>query len=56
MKTKPSMFINTKTMTPYYGIKVLHKGEWVDAGDSNGRFGFKTVEERDTKRKELEAK
>jgi hypothetical protein len=50
------MFVDITTMKPRYGIKVIHKGEWVDAGDSNGRFGFDTPEERNAKRDELEGK
>lgn len=47
------MFVDTNTMTPYYGIKVFAKGEWIDAGGSGGRFAFKTESECDAKRKEV---
>lgn len=56
METRSCMFVDITTMKPRYGIKVIHKGEWVDAGDSNGRFGFDTPEERNAKRDELEGK
>lgn len=56
METKSCMFVDMTTMKPRYGIKVLHKGKWVDAGDNNGRFGFNTPEDRNAKRAELKDK
>lgn len=56
METRSCMFVDIATMKPRYGIKVLNKGKLADAGDSSGKFGFDTPEERNTKRDEMKDK
>jgi hypothetical protein len=42
--------LNNKEM---YGIKVLHNGKWIDAGDDTGLFLFSSKSEREEKIEEL---
>tara|TARA_R110000772_G_scaffold43692_3_gene100691 strand:+ start:3221 stop:3409 length:189 start_codon:yes stop_codon:yes gene_type:complete len=42
--------LNNKEM---YGIKVLHNGKWIDAGDDTGLFLFSSMSEREEKIEEL---
>ena len=53
MRTRPQLILDTKTLTPYFGINVFHQGRWIAAGDDDGQFRFETEAERDAKRKEL---
>ena len=53
MQTRPSNFFDTKTAAMRYGIKVFHRGRWINAGDDDGLFLFKTEAEREAKRAEL---
>ena len=53
MRTRPQLILDTKTLTPYFGINVFHRGKWIAAGDDDGQFRFETEGERDAKRKEL---
>ena len=56
MKTRGSMWFDTVTHKPVYGIQVHHGGQWINAMDNSGSLLFDTEEDRDAKRKELNSR
>lgn len=54
MQTQATTWVNIDELTERFGIKIKHpKHGWINAGDGDGMFSFKTAEERDLKRAEL---
>lgn len=52
MQTAPTSWLDTETLKPKYGLKVLHEGRWKNLAEDGKPCIYDTETERDAKRAE----